>query len=317
MPPSEEPEPEPLLDRTRDSVYTVVDNTSDWFDGFFGASDVRGDPDAEVSRGLLAVGGRWDERDDFDSNVRFRAEVTLPALERRLRLLAGRGDTDDIIDGSETETISSLPEQFSDFTDDDWLLGLGYRGKSGARDGFDFSVGASIQGGSVDPYVRATYRVNRAWADSWFWRLRPRVFWQEERGEGASISSILDFVATENWLLRSRVNLLNDKITDGMRWKKEFVAYQSLSDDRALSYRVFAIGETDNEVQLLDYGVELRLRQRAFRDWFFVEFSTGVTWPREFLIERRESNIGAGIEFEMQFGDWPGRKHVLEDEPGN
>ena len=58
-----------------------------------------------------------------------------------------------------------------------------------------------------------------------------------------------------------------------------------------------------------DPGFELRFRKRVLREWFYIELSAGVTWPRELLIEQRESNIGAGLEFEMQFGDWPGRRH--------
>lgn len=299
----------PLLDRTREGVYSFVNSTSRWFDGFFGSTDLQANPDANVSRGLLALGGRWDERDDFTSSVRFRAQIPLPALRKRTRLLLGRGDTDDIVDGSETETINALPEQFSDFTDDDWLLGLGYRGQSGMREGFDFGIGASIRGSTVDPYARVTYRFNRPYGERWLWRIRPRLFWQEERGEGASINSILDFVASEEWLVRSRATVVTDQLTDGLRWKKDLVAYQSLSNRSALSYRVFAIGETDDEVTLQDYGFELRFRRRMLREWFYIELSAGVTWPRELLIEQRQSNIGAGLEFEMQFGDWPGRRH--------
>ena len=38
-----------------------------------------------------------------------------------------------------------------------------------------------------------------------------------------------------------------------------------------------------------------------------MELSTSVGWPREFIDEVRESNIGVGLEFELQFGDWPAR----------
>ena len=58
-----------------------------------------------------------------------------------------------------------------------------------------------------------------------------------------------------------------------------------------------------------DYGVELRYRRQISRDWLFIELLTFVSWPRELAIERREANPGVGIEFEMQFGDWPGRPH--------
>ena len=58
---------------------------------------------------------------------------------------------------------------------------------------------------------------------------------------------------------------------------------------------------------LQDYGIELRYRKRIARQWLFVEFLTYLSWPREFLFEERTDNLGFGIEFEMQFGDWPGR----------
>ncbi|MDX1481380.1 MAG: hypothetical protein R3315_06885 [Woeseiaceae bacterium] len=303
----------PLLDRTQQRLFTVVNSTTQWFDGFFGSAEVAEDEDQDVSRGLLAVGGRWDERDEFDSNVRFRAQIPLPAIKERTRLLLGRGDTDDIVDGSETETINSLPEQFSDFTDDDWLLGLGYRDRRLSENGFDFGIGASIRSSSVDPYARVTYRWNRPYGDRWLWRLRPRVFWQEERGEGASLNSILDFVLNESWMLRSRANIVSDQVIDGARWKLDWLAYQSIDDRNAMSYRLFAIGETGDEVELQDYGFELRYRRRFLREWFFVELSGGVTWPRELLEEQRKANLGVGLEFEMQFGDWPGRKQELPD----
>jgi hypothetical protein len=64
-------------------------------------------------------------------------------------------------------------------------------------------------------------------------------------------------------------------------------------------------GETQAEVPLRNYGVELRYRQKILRQWLFVELITSMTWPREFLTEERESNFGAGIGVEMYFGPVP------------
>ena len=83
---------------------------------------------------------------------------------------------------------------------------------------------------------------------------------------------------------------------------------QALSSRNAMSYSLFANGETLNEVPLINYGVELRYRKRIAREWLFLILSTRLDWPREFLIEERMSNFGVGIEFEMQFGDWPSHK---------
>ena len=36
-----------------------------------------------------------------------------------------------------------------------------------------------------------------------------------------------------------------------------------------------------------------------------------TSWPQEFIDEVRETNWGFGVEFELQFGDWPGRPQEL------
>ena len=55
----------------------------------------------------------------------------------------------------------------------------------------------------------------------------------------------------------------------------------------------------------------MRCRVQFLREWFFIIFSTRYDWPRELLIEKRDGNFGTGLGFEMQFGDWPGRKQKL------
>ena len=106
-------------------------------------------------------------------------------------------------------------------------------------------------------------------------------------------------------------NIVNaEEEVDGLGWTSELVAYQSLSKSAAFAYSLYATGETRNEVELQDYGVELRFRRRIHREWLFLELSTSVGWPREFLTEDRESNVGIGVELELQFGDWPDRKQA-------
>ena len=304
--PSDPEDKEALLDRTQRTIYEVVNGTSQWFDNFFGSTDLA--EGANVSRGLVSVGSRWDERDGFKPRFRLKARFPLPALKQRGRLLIGRGDADELIDGSEGDTGDTLPGQFNDFEDDDWLMGLGYSRDGEMAKGFDLGVGIKLSS-PVEPFARITYRWNKAYGEKWLWRPRPRVFWQKERGAGASINSIVDYVVNPSWLLRSWIILVAEDAVDGLGWTNNFIAYQSLSSRNALSYSVFVSGETRNAVETQDVGFELRYRKRIGREWLFMELSTGISWPREFLEEVRESNFAVGIEFEMQFGDWSGRKN--------
>ena len=302
--PVTEEEKEPLLDRTQAKVESVVTSTAQVVDNIFGSADI--EEEASVTRGRLSVGGQWDQRNGLRERVRLKARFALPALEDRTSFFFGRGDVNDFVDGSADDNIDTLPDRFNDFEDEDWLLGIGYSRDARLRRGWSFGAGVRMKT-PLEPFVRATYRWHRAFSDDWLWRLEPRVFVQSQRGAGISVQNVIDHVLNETWLLRSFSVVVAEEEVEGISWTSKLVAYQNLSRTHALSYAIYGSGETDHEVPLRDYGFELRYRRQISREWLFIELLTYVNWPRDFLIEERERNIGVGIEFEMQFGDWPGR----------
>ena len=304
---AEEPitvQPELLLDRTQRTVEDVVTGTAQTVDNIFGSADV--EEDATVTRGRLSVGGQWDQRDGLRERIRLKARFGLPAVNKRTSLLLGRGDVDDFVDGSSDDNIDTLPDRFNDFQDEDWLLGIGYSRDATLRRGWSFGAGVRLKT-PLEPFVRATYRWHKAFGDNWLWRIEPRLFVQNQRGAGISFQNVLDHVLSDDWLLRSYSIVVAEEEVEGISWTTKLVAYNNISDKSAMSYAVYSTGETDYEVPVRDYGFELRYRRQISREWLFVELLTYMNWPRDFLIEERERNIGVGIEFEMQFGDWPGR----------
>ena len=304
-------EQEPLIDRTQARVESVVTGTAQAVDNFFGSAEV--EEQASVTRGRLSVGGQWDRRDGPRERLRLKARIALPALEDRASFFFGRGEVDDFVDGSGDDNIDTLPDRFNDFQDEDWLLGIGYSRDAKLQRGWSFGVGIRMKT-PLEPFVRATYRWNRVFADDWLWRVEPRVFLQSQRGAGISVQNVIDHVLDETWLLRSFSVVVAEEEVEGVSWTSKLVAYQNLSKKHALSYAVYGTGETDYEVPLRDYGFELRYRRQISREWLFIELLTYVNWPRDFLIEERERNVGVGIEFEMQFGEWPGRPPRRQDQ---
>ena len=102
----------------------------------------------------------------------------------------------------------------------------------------------------LEPFVRATYRWNRAFSDNWLWRVEPRVFVQSQRGAGISVQNVVDHVLDDTWLLRSYSVVVAEEEVEGVSWTSKLVAYQNLSKKHALSYAVYGTGETDYEVPL-------------------------------------------------------------------
>ena len=129
------------------------------------------------------------------------------------------------------------------------------------------------------------------------------VFSQGNRVEGVSLTSVVDYAPSDRWLFRTwAIGTVEDEV-DGTAWTGKVSMFQSLANDRAISYSLYANGETKAEVPLLDYGLEIRYRQRFLRPWLFVELSSSLSWPREFLIEERTENVGFGLEFYLFFGE--------------
>ncbi len=292
---------EALLDRTQRTFYEAIENTTRWFDGFFGQS--RLSEGEHVSLGTLRVSGLWDQRDGFETRFNLRARFALPALEDRARLILGRGDTEHIIDGTTNEAVESLPGAFDTNRDDEWLIGLGFNRSGDISRGLDFGVGVRITS-PPDPYVNVSYRWAETWGNSWSFRSRARTFWQNRRGTGVTLDSDLNYAVNPTLILRWASNFGVEDRVEGLAWRNDLIAYQGLSNNRGLAYGVFAQGETAAEVKLRNIGVDLRYRQRLTREWFFIEFAIGVSWPREFVDEQRTSNIGVGVTLEMRFGRW-------------
>jgi hypothetical protein len=74
----DEEEAVPLLDRTQQTVDSLVLGTVQKVDNIFGSVGV--EEEASITRGRLSVGGQYDERDGFRGRFRLKARFQLPAL---------------------------------------------------------------------------------------------------------------------------------------------------------------------------------------------------------------------------------------------
>lgn len=295
-----------MIDTTQKTVHNIVRGAATRVDGFFGSSELASE--ASVRQGRITLGGEYDNYHGFRERLRFKARVRLPAMRERLNLVLGRGDADELVDGSDDENITSLPGRFNDIDDSDWLFGVGYSRDGTLTRGWDFGVGIRLAS-PLEPYARATYRWHTSFNEKWLWRVRPRLFWQSDRGYGASLQSILDYHPGEDWLFRFYTLLVGDDRIQGMEWTSKLSAFQKVSDKSAVAYSLYHTGQTGAVVQPSDYGLELRYRREFLREYLFVEFLTYLSWPRELITDERKITPGVGIEFEMQFGDWPGRSN--------
>jgi hypothetical protein len=293
------------MDKSNVVFYQAVCSSVAWFDGFFGSREY--DRASAQTFGRVGLGTFWDERNGFDHSLRFRARYALPQLQERTSLLIGRGNPQEAIRGNDSAPpVDSIPSSFNSVEDDSFLIGLGYSRGKGIERGFDFSVGVKVRA-PPEPYVKASYR--RAWDVSARTLISaiPLVYWRYNEGIGATLGVSVDQLLTRRMMLRwsNSGNISQDNEVEGVEWVSRLSLFQQLSNRRALTHGLLLHGETKSEVPIRNYGYEFRYRQRILRKWLFLELLSSVTWPQDFIWEKREANFGAGIGLEMYFGPTP------------
>jgi hypothetical protein len=287
------------IDRVQAGLYRTICLSAARFDGLFG--NARFDDEYQATHGRLAVGALWDERDHWDPSLRFRVHVRLPQLSERFNAFVGRLDPDEYVTELRDD-FDTLPRQFAREDDDAVLFGLGYRQPGRIGGHFDAGIGAKLRW-PLEPYLKGTYRLGVPFGDRNLLRLDETIFWRADEGFGATTRFDLERLLTEDFLVRWTGSGSFTEETEGVRWFSSLTLYQNLGGGRAFAYEAGISGETEREVAVADYGLRAIYRHRIHLDWLFLELRSGLTWPRETLIERREPNWSAGIALEMLFGE--------------
>jgi len=291
------------LDWLNRRLHRTACETALWFDHLFG--DYRLDQELEATHGRALVGLVWDEQKGFDDDLRFRARLHFPNMERRLNAFVGRDDREDVLEDAQRRGPTSLPNLF-DPADDEWLVGLGYRPISGRNSDLDFDVGMNFDF-PVEPFVRARYRHRSILSDADLVRFRHTLFWERDDGWGLATQVDYEHAFRNGTMFRWRGAGKTSDITEGTEWFSELSYYLRLGRRRAIAPQLGAHGETGAPVVVEDYFARLVYRQQILREWFFLEISPGMAWRREEPHEPRTSVPILRFGFEMIFGDYRGK----------
>ena len=284
-------------------LHRTACETALWFDHLFG--DYRLDEELEATYGRALVGVIWDEQYGFEDDLRFRARLHFPNMERRLNAFIGRDDREDVLEDAQRRGATSLPQMF-DAADDEWLLGLGYRPISGGNGDLDFDVGMNFDF-PVEPFARARYKHRTFLSDTDLVRFRHSLFWEREDGWGLSTRIDYEHAFAGGSMMRWRGAGKITDITEGADWFTELSYYHRLGRRRAIAHQIGANGETGMPVPIENYFVRLIYRQQILREWFFLEIGPGMAWRRETPGEPRDSVPILRFGVEMLFGDYRGR----------
>lgn len=289
----------PWQEQSQQVIYGISCHSFRWLDHLFGSTY---DFPEEQVNGLLLLGFEYQQYDGFDPRARFRVRAPLPNLNNRWDLIIGRENEQEFVSDTAPSDQTLYDPGLSRDADNEWLLGLGHRNKN-RRQGFDYSVGLRL-GAPPNLYGKVQYYYNKQYTEKTDLRFRQTLFWRTDDGLGTTSRANLVHQASPHNVVRWEGVATVSEDTEGMKWYTAQTWYHQLHGKNAISLQAFARGETDQEVPLRDYGLNLIWRQPFTRDWMFLSMGPNITWPRTYRYEERELSLGFSLWVEMEFGDY-------------
>lgn len=291
--------PESWLDRTHSYLNQRLCEPAAWFDGFFG--DSRAEEETPVGSFFRIRNSLiWDEEENFEHKLRISANISLPRVSDRVRLLVSRGESID-------ENLEGDPRGGED--DEQTRLGLRVLLAGQGVTRFDVDGTVKVNTSGLNPRVRARARRTLGLTDTTAARFTQTGFWERDEGFGTSTRADWEWLPSDIALVRLTGGATFSEDTDGVDWRAGLVGFRQLNRKTAIRSELGAFGFTRPDVEVEEVFVNFRFRRSFLRDWLFYELQPEYAWPLEIDTGRRRSDMRFYLTLEVQFEN-PGRARM-------
>ncbi|MDT8409373.1 MAG: hypothetical protein RQ741_07215 [Wenzhouxiangellaceae bacterium] len=286
----EQDRPESWLDRTHSYVSRKLCEPAAWFDGFFG--DPRADEETPIGsffriRNQL----RWDETKDFAFELDLSANISLPRVSDRARLLISRNES---IEGE-------LDANQVDDDEDQTRLGLRFLLSDRGRTSFDVDGTVKVSGGGLNPRVRSRFRHTRGLRWNTQARLTQTVFWERDDGIGTTTRADYEWLPDLLTLVRLTGRGLIAENSDDLEWRTGLVGFHQLGQKTAIRSEIGMFGDTEARRHIEEYFINFRYRRSFLRQWLFYELQPEHAWPVDEDTGQRRRDWRFIFTLEIQF----------------
>ncbi|MEH6589633.1 MAG: hypothetical protein V7746_05205 [Halioglobus sp.] len=303
-----------------DSHHYIGNKTDDlaiYLDRFFGSP--LEDLESADSTVRFVTRFQWDEDRGEDIKFRLRGKVDLPRVNERLSLVFNADDSEDraASDGGTTENTA----------------GFQFKAAEKGRSRFDLTLGID-SGLNLKPGVR--YRFKNDLSDWGRFRYTGRVRYTDDDRFNMRHVADFDVLTGQRSIIRWSNKVEYGQRSEGTEWRSSVSWRYGYSLDSAFSVVAGASGETDPEAPdtvgygtdwpeepissgslVNNYAIVLKLRNKLYKDWLYVEFEPGYTRRKRNHYDERHGVFFGRINFEIIFNRGRERKSEIETETNN
>ncbi len=299
--------PESWLDRSHSYLNQRLCEPAAWFDGFFG--DSRSFEETPVGTFVRVRNAlQWDQTEGWSYGLRVRANIMLPALSDRVRLLVSR---DEDVSGEFRDGPAA------DDADDRTRLGLRFIASERIRSQLDFDGTVRVSGSGLNPRLRARYRYVQGLTPTTLGRATQTVFWERRDGFGTTSRVDWEWLPDRDRLVRWTGQGTVSEASDGVDWRTSVTAFQQLTPRTALRSEVGAFGFTSPSFKTEEYFVAFRYRRQFLRNWLFFELQPEHAWPLDLDTGQRRRDWRFTFTLEVQFENQRSREARLRQYLGD
>lgn len=281
-----------LLESTRSSVRSTTERLARGVDSWFGSRPFEDGGKVSDGRLSLSVLHRQDQGAEYD--VRFNVHLRLPNVEKFAFVFIGRDDARDIVTDT-PEAFSRQQRLLRDRTEaPSMVAGLGLS----LPNSVDLRIGFR---GGLKPYAQVRYIKSWTLPTDTVVDFRETLFWARDDRFGSTTSLSLDHPLSNSLALRWLSAATITQALPKFEWSSSLGAYQSMGEQRLLSFEALIHGTQGSGVGISDYGVQLKWERPVYRSWMLVEILGGHFWPRPDAASARGRAWAVGAAFKMRF----------------
>ncbi len=285
-----------VIDRYHRNLSEDILGIADWIDSFF--DNDRTVAEENKTRLRIKLYSFMEEGENPVFHIKTNFRLSLPKMQQRLNLLIS-GEPDNYLSPDNTPT-EDRREKFESTDKQNLILSLQYKLKETLRRNISANIGLRFNHITPVFYTEGRYR-HQVRLDAWIFRFTQSLKWLADQGLESRSLIDLERPVSDRFFFRTTADGSWFEHRDGFFYNLNMYFFQYLSSRRVLSYEWINDFQTRPDNRLEEIVLQMRYRQRIWRNWIFYEVSPRVSFPRD---EGFSSVPGIALKLEAVIGKY-------------